>query len=402
MESLKVYTADMSVKNSVGFCANTDHNILIALRQKFGGVCFMGAYILDITRVLKRSSCHIVNSNNSAYGNINIEFEARVIIFSRWDIVINARLNMVGQMLIAAAPAQPGRAADELIIAVKPAGKATESLQKNQILPLRLVTVLHSPMQRHVNCEAILLTCDKVAPYYAVSDDVDLSIYAELLQPLLQMVADELELRNSVMQNPAQLSRYVFFERLLFSYASNAPHIDSGVQTTATHTIIKNANAAISTWKGECPLPLTYNAPGFTPVNIIDLVGRAVAGEKTVMSGVWVRGLHLPRSSPLILNARGNGSGAAATANAVNNAIRMPSIDIVVSVLGNMRNFLAATRNMVHVYGAKEIDEHRNIWAVMRAAQMPLTLASPLTVNTVAAVAIKDGSDSSIKPASAL
>ena len=368
-----MYTTDIGVKNSIGFCTNTDRNVLNALEQRFVGTCFMGAFILGINRIIRRSSCKIVSSNNTGHGNINIEFEARVIVFSRWDIVTNAKIKVRDQFLIATAPAKPDRAnQEELVITVKPVGRTTDSLTVGQIVPLRLITVLHAPRQKHVNCEAVLLTCDKNAPKYIIKDKVNIAIYADVLRPLLNLITIELDLRNGMMTDAAdssKLSRYNFFERLLYSYASTAPNTDTGVSSQVTLIKVKCGDS-ISPWAGVIEKPMNYNSEGYELVNFITVIHQAVSGKAICLDGAWTRSLHLPRSSPLIM--RKTAAVPIAVPGKPAEYIEISSIDLVITVLGNIYNFLKATRNLVDIYNQVEIDKHRNIWAEMRAAQIQI------------------------------
>ena len=84
------------------------------------------------------------------------------------------------------------------------------------------------------------------------------------------------------------------------------------------------------------------------------------------VSGYWARSLSLYRSSPLAARALQTPPEAWS-----------PSVDSTPRAafalfLKNILDFLVATREMVELYDTREVlDAHRNVWAVMRAAQKP-------------------------------
>ena len=367
----KVISGTVNVHNPVHFCTDKRRHLLAELRNKYVGRCFMGAYILGVKEILDSGACHIVRTNGSGEGYVDVRFLAEVAAFGRWDILTGVEIVSRQQMLVGvyggdaagaagaadAAGAAPASCKARAVVSVL-ASKAVEVIAVGQKIPIRVVLAQHAPMQPQASIVGALLVCDQTAPAYRLRGALDRSARAELA-PMLAAVELELEARAALVRD--RRADLWFFEILLYAYRENAARGagDGGA----------GAGAGAAAWKDgpvwEGPRPLRAVEDGAEAVSALDVVRRAVAGENVPVAGVWSRSLALYRSSPLVAVARGAAPAAWAV---VDGAPRAAFAEF----LKNILDFLVATRELVEVYSSRElIDKHLNLWGVMRAAQRP-------------------------------
>ena len=348
----KVISGTVNVHNPVHFCTDKNRHLLAELRNKYVGRCFMGAYILGIQEILDSGACHIVRTNGSGEGYVDVRFLAEVAAFGRWDILTGVEIVSRQQMLVGVYGGGVGAA--RAVVSVL-ASKAVEALAIGQKIPIRVVLAQHAPMQPQASIVGALLVCDQTAPAYRLRGVLDRNARAELA-PMLAAVELELEARAALVRD--RRADLWFFEILLYAYRVNAARETGG-----------DGGDVTAAWKDgpvwEGPAPLRAVEDGAEAVSVLDVVRRAVAGENVPVAGVWSRSLALYRSSPLVAVARGAAPAAWAVVDGTPRAA-------FAEFLKNVLDFLVATRELVEVYNTREVlDKHLNLWGVMRAAQRP-------------------------------
>jgi DNA-directed RNA polymerase subunit E'/Rpb7 len=378
MQFEKVIDGTVDVANPINFCADKERHLMAELRNKYVGRCFKGAYILGIKAVLDSSACHIVRTNGSGEGYVDVRFLADVAVFSRWDVLTGVEIVSHQQMIVGvyeggaaaradedpdAARARPGPKAARAVVTVL-ASKAVEALAVGQKIAVRVVLAKHAPMQPQASLVGALLVCDQTAPAYRLRGALDQSARAELA-PMLAVVELELEARAALIET--RKADLWFFELLLYAFreppGAKAPEAKAESEAPAWEDG--------PVWRG--PRALQALEAGAEATSVLDVVRRAVGGESVPVAGVWSRSLALYRSSPLVAVVRGEsredpGAAAPATWTVVDGTPRA----VFAEFLKNILDFLVATRELVEVYNSRElIDKHLNLWSVMRAAQRP-------------------------------
>jgi hypothetical protein len=80
--------------NDIGnmFCSDYDHNILQILKKLYVKKCFKSIFILDINRIVSRSSLHCKNKVLDGGTYIDISFEVSGIIYEKGEIIHNCKI----------------------------------------------------------------------------------------------------------------------------------------------------------------------------------------------------------------------------------------------------------------------------------------------------------------------
>ena len=346
----------------------------MALRDKYVGRCFKGAYILGINKILDSGACHIVRTNGTAKGFIDVRFLADVVVFSRWDVltdveVVNNQQILVGvyeggaaaraaesvSTLDGANASQPGPKTARAVVTVL-VSKSIESLAVGQKIAIRVMFAQHTPMQPQASIVGTLLVCDKLAPAYRLRGVLDQSAHAELA-PMLAAVEVELKMRAELINT--RKADLWFFECLLYAFretGSNPPISESTFPAWDGGPV----------WSG--PSALQGLEAGASPTSALDIIRRAVNGESVPVTGVWSRSLTLYRSSPLVAVVR-DGAAVPKSWAIIDGTPRA----VFAEILKNILDFLVATRELLLVYNSPElIKKHLNIWTAMRAEQCPV------------------------------
>ena len=214
---------------------------------------------------------------------------------------------------------------------------------------MRVYKVQFGADQPQVTAAGLLLTCDKNAPVYTVEGALTRED-AAALAPLAGRIKSLLAARASIAET--RYDDIAFFESLVYSYprAEGAPRA------------IETKDAA--GWRGPAGFPLPAGAGA---ANILELVGDALVSAVDV-TGTWSRDLTLCRSSPLISKA--------ADAKTLPRGWKQPTGATPRTAFGSMLktvyDFLNAVNEMTAIYDSLEkIHSHKNIWLVMRGAQLP-------------------------------
>jgi hypothetical protein len=351
----KEFCVTVDVADVCNFCANKGPLLMAALHDEYAGRCYMGCYIIEIVEIIMASACHLITTNSSAEGYIEVKFMARVAVFSQWDILVGVEVMMNEKMLIGV-HGDKVRKTGLATVALLPS-KAVEALAVGQQIAVRVVVAGHTPMQERASVYAVLLTCDAAAQVYRLRGALDKAASAELA-PMLAAVETELAAREELVAT--RRADLWFFELLLYSYRARRAGTGTDSQT-------------LPAWEGgpswEGPPALVPHAEGCAVRNVLDIVRKVVHdGESVPVTGAWSRPLNLYRSSPLAAVADGRHLPAGWIA-ATESAPRV----VFALFLKNILDFLVATRELAQLYSTEElVRKHFALWAAMRAAQTPV------------------------------
>lgn len=365
MSEERRFVTDLTITNPIGFAASQAKAVKKLLQERFEGRCWMGTFVVSIAEVERLSSLRILD-NNSGYGTINITFRAVCRTYARWDIIAGVRLTTRNQLLLGEPAVDEDGA--RLIVSIHP--KNAETLRIAQLVPVRLTEVRHPPTKETACAVGMLLTCDRAAPCFRIPAGGSLDPKeTEGLAGLLGAIRAELSLREELLGTHTKTIG--FFEGLLYSFRKEPRPLAPADPSEFDEILSQGAPR----WRGPARVATSGDsaknaaAPGgFVPVNFLELALRAAAGETVKVDGLWSRTLDLYRSSPLAGRAQ-HGGAEAETA---------PPRVVFDLLLRNMLSFLVAVRQLAELHGGEpgakgsSIQEHENIWTVMRAAQLPV------------------------------
>ena len=340
MKQSKGFTVTLTVLNPIQFCSALEKNVLTLLRNNYKGRCYQGAFIIEILDVTAISSCRITPTNNSGNGTVDVSFAAEVEVISRWDIVTGVVISRRDIAVIGVANREDG--AGKITVTLRP--RHAETIRVDQKVAVRVTDVMHPPMQSMIVAVGNLLTCDQAAPIFRIKGSLDRDSAADLLS-LIASIRTELEERERAMES--QVGGFLFLRSLLYAFVKKS--VSDGVDEAVTQGAAR--------WRGP-----TRVESAETPVNFLEIAIRAAELRETVkVDGYWTRSLTLFRSSPYI-------NRTSLTAQPAEGAIADATPRLMFAMLlKNMLDFLVAVREMVASYNTPElIEEHKNIWAVMR------------------------------------
>ncbi len=378
MLHVRQFDATLHVRNPINLCINKRANVMLLLRNQYEGKNLKGSHIVRIREISKMSSCRITSNNISGEGGVDVCFLADVAVIAQWDIVPCVNIMRTEQVIVGSTEVDRDAAdlsAANIAASLIPTPEA-RTLRVGQKIAIRVIQSEHAYMQRSIAVVGALLTCDRVAPVYRLKGSLTQDAAAGLL-PAADAIGRELADRASLSE--ARAGDVMFFEMLLYSYASPP----KAVREAATNTVVENAGAAA--WEG----PPSYAPVGdqAAVVNLLDLIRKvAEGGGSSRVDGLWSRPLGVYRSSPLVARAEKKPTAAGTTPDAEQGAkpaitrpdgwgkpVEEDTVVVFQTFLSSMLNFLYTVRMFVISFDSKTaIDEHFNVWAAMRAAQTPL------------------------------
>ena len=355
LEIEKTFDATIDVPNPIQFSIDSQRNLLSELHNLFSGRCYKGALITRIVRIDSASACHIVATNGSGEGYVDVQFTAAVKVFSKWDILSGVVIRHISHLVAGHYAPAGGNTAQAFVVLHPTPGVAT--LTVGQQIPVR-VTKSEHPARRPAVVYAALLTCDRTAPVYRVRGALDAAAGAELA-PMLARIEAELQLRAELAaERSANLSAA---EALLYAYKSGAHSAVALSDSVA-------AWADGPSWAG--PPQLRALDPAASAVSVLDLARRAATSAAPVpVSGLWSRDLCIYRSSPLAAHIADRSQALPADWGA---PLDEPPRVVFALMLKNVLDFLVATREIATGYDAPGVSEnYAGLWGAMRLAQRP-------------------------------
>lgn len=344
----KKYAVTLAVANPIDFAAGKAAHLLKRLKEQYEGRCFLGAFIAEVLRVARTSDVAIASSNNSGAGAVDVEFFAAVDVIAKWEPIPGVLVTKRDEVIVGSARGAGGA---RVVVSLLP--RNADTVRVGQRVAVRAVDVYHTPMAEHVSVVGILHTCDRAAPEWRARGALEPAAAAELA-PLLAAVRAELAARAAALEDPARRERVWLFESLLYTYRlAGDPAGEEAVPT-----------AGSPPWRGPArPAALRSERE----VNVVELAARALElGEPARVDGIWTRPLGVRRSAPLAEQR------PAAPRAGAPPPLEVEPRTLVAMLLTLVYQGLVLVREMAEGYPDRAaIEEHSNIWLVMRREQLP-------------------------------
>ncbi len=324
----KVYEITVNVDNPINFCTNKTKHVISEINNRYVGKCYKGSFIKELVKIIQISACNLVKTNNSGEAYVDVRFLAKVININQWDIIVGIEIKDIHQLII-------GEYNKDFKASIAIDNKKADMVNINQICCVRVIKSIYKPMNDYISVFSTILTCDKNAPIYKVTGDLEPKNIKFKLHLLMEEVKNELELRKQMNK-----SDYLYFEQLLYSYK----HKNKSEET------ILNKNG--TEWTGY--------VCGNEVKNIIDIINTT---EVIDVTGYWTRSLFIYRSSPNVSFMK--------TIDDETKFVEMSAYDVFAELLKNVYDFLKCIRQMVEIFPSVEIrNNHKNIWMMMKEQQL--------------------------------
>lgn len=81
------YNVSLSIEACVAFYSNFEVNLRDRVRELYEGLCVNGCLIVHIHRIVRVGECQLNNTGNPSRGSLSVTFDARVVQYSRGDII---------------------------------------------------------------------------------------------------------------------------------------------------------------------------------------------------------------------------------------------------------------------------------------------------------------------------
>lgn len=338
----KLYAETLDIPDPDNYCADPDRHVMTFLRRRFEGRCRKGAFVVRVLGVARRSRCRMRDTDLSAEGYVDVEFWALVSVLAQWDILTGVEVAARAQLIVGRSEAEGATTIATLL----PTPEA-ETVREKQTVAIRVLRIQYNADQPQATAVGPLLTCDRAAPVYLLEAPLT-AADAAALAPLARRVRDLLAERRALAA--ARPRDVAFFDALLYTYA-RAPNVSSASKTPGGE------------WEGPAAHPLP---PGAEAASLLAVVEGAARADADV-AGLWSRDLAIHRSAPLAARAA---PGAAPprwgppTAATPRTAFAL--------MLKTVHEFLKTTNELVAQFDSLEkLESHKNIWLVMRGAQLP-------------------------------
>jgi hypothetical protein len=340
----KAYQVTLNINEVGNFCANPTTGTMNLLQSLYVGRCHQGAFVIKIVKVVKRSACHIKNTSFDGEGYVYVEFLALVSVIAMWDIISDVHIQSTAALIVGKANVE----GSSLVVSLLPS-KESKTVATKQIVSVRVAKVKYNPWQEEASALGVLLTCDRGSPAFYLKGTLSFED-AKALTPLVARVQSLLAIREKLMS--IRRDDVLFFDALIYSYAlpSDAP----------VAAPVKSNKAA--TWEGSSVL-----APPAGTVNILDIVTTITqdSAKPVNVEGYWCRDLALHRTAPLVVHTATSSPGW----NAATASEPCPAFAVM---LKSIADFLDAVNSFCATYSTvAAVTDHRNIWTVMRHAQLP-------------------------------
>jgi len=346
----KVYAETIDVRDPEDYCAHPEPFVMTYLRRRYVNRCWGGAFIVKILKILALSDCRIKETDLSAEGYVDVKFLALVSCLGLWDVITGVKIVDRGQMVL-------GRSETEgTVIVTLASSPQAAAVRVDQVVAVRVLCIQYTPNQSLATAAGVLLTCDRTTPAYAVASGFSAKDARDLL-PLVAQIKSLLAARSALMKE--QRDAVLLFEALLYTFVRREG-------ASAKTQTVETANALA--WEGPESYPLPREAAA---VNLVTFVEEAAAqGGKGLADteGTWSRDLTFYRSSPLAARVP-QGTAPPPWWSA---AVAASPLTAFTSMLTTVYNFLTAVNAMARTYStAALLESHKNIWHLMRTAQLP-------------------------------
>ncbi len=385
----KQYCCTVDVHDPVNFAADKAHQVLVAVQNLYEGRCYGNAYVVEVTRIDKISSIHVIRDDLSGEAYVDVRFTAAVEVLTPWDILVGVTIVTVSPNTIGKLRQTSARQADT-VVWLQQSSAEELAIAVGQTVSVRVLGALCPAHDSKMSVAAMPLTCDQRAPVFCVRDQLSAAEAAGLM-PLVRRIEGELDRRSLLATN--RRKQLWFFEALLYSYAMGGANenttmvIEGGASRDRGDRKVREDGGegrgdddddgedhgggrkphAVAAWGGPAGVALPAAAVAVNLPALVRRISAAAGGPGPADTrGVWCRDIAIYRSSPLVARA-------AEKTVPPQWGPRAPVVERAVAVarkhLRNMVDFLVAVREMVEAYSPEDVASHGNVWAMMRHAQ---------------------------------
>jgi hypothetical protein len=353
----KVCAVTLDVADPVGFGADADALLLARLRQDFEGRCHLGAFVVRVLAVQRRSALRLSTANTSGAATVDAQFLAEVYVLGLGDLLAPVEIVRVTPLIVGHYRWLPGPAPDggarapvDVAVAVLP-GRGAAALAVGHRVAVRVVRAEAPP--NHTACTAAveLLACDAAAPAFRLRGALGRAD-GEALAPLAARIEAELKARAAL--PPEQREALWLVEGLYYAFAGRG---GAGREPAGPRP-----EAVCPAWEGPPGAP---PADGLGEARDLLALARAAADGGARVAGVWRRPLQFYRSAPCVAFAE-EGKVPAGWPAPTEGA----ALPVFATFLRETLGHLEAMRALAAVFRAPgERERHAGLWAALRAAQ---------------------------------
>jgi hypothetical protein len=307
----KIMFDNIVVDDPISFLSNNiDRAIIKILEHKYVNKCYLSAYVLRITRIIRRGDC-ILNQNgvndkiaNPVNGTIYVQFETQCIVYNSGEIIPNCLVEETDEYNNIKCNSTYGG------IHVKP-DKYNSSIKVGQLISIVVENVMYDVLQPEIAIQGNLFIPKPVLIAYEIPEnkDIDIAVFAPILE--------RLKLEESDRSSRA----WITFDKLIY------PH----------KTEVKIANT----------------------ISIIDIASKLPNNKNKYL----VRDSNLHLTSPSVYYTDTPPEGAQ-----IINKLNYTSI--VLAVLFSYSNYSNLITEMCDIYNTPElITAHKNLWAIYASSR---------------------------------
>ncbi len=304
---LKTISTAIDIQDCIGIYMDPD-NILRRVESTFQGKCYMGAYILQIKRIIRISECEINQDGAPSAGRISIIFEALVLVYVRGEIINGCTVkNRVSDMLVC------DTAYANICVNKHP---LAGSITPGQIISVRVISTKYQIGAVKVSINASIYLPQTESIIYKIGP-ITPDIKAFLGNVLARIKDEEAGIDKLKETNPKALN---FFTQILYAYRSpqTAPN---GAKEFNIKDFINN------------------------PPKTISYLSR---DRRIELSRPFVYGYEQAAGASTLLDTRG----------------------VLLTLLEDYCAHLRTIREMIEIYSTESlIQSHGNIWLMFKKSQ---------------------------------
>lgn len=190
--------------------ADVDGVIMKFLKNRYVKKCYQSMLILEVVKILKRSSLQITDNRLDAGASVDVQFEVSGIVLMHSEVLHGCKILEIRDDIITAEHEYAG-----IKLQKDPSGQITRILQVGQVIPVIVQNVRYTINESRMSVLATPYapSASHTIPYYIVTDGVTPD-NMESLETLMNMVDDEEKLHATLSKE----AQYGFFKDILYPY----------------------------------------------------------------------------------------------------------------------------------------------------------------------------------------
>ncbi len=194
------------------FQADLDALILRKLNERYSKKCYQSILILNVERILKRSTAKITDNRLDAGASVDVQFEVKGVVLASGEILHGCVVSEIRDDIITAEHEYAG-----IKLKADPSGQMIKILQLGQKIPVVVHNVRYTINEHHISVlgAPYAPSPDNVIIYNNIDNAEGLSAEeTSKLEYMMQIIEKEEEQHKS----HADQKQYQFFKDILYSY----------------------------------------------------------------------------------------------------------------------------------------------------------------------------------------